>query len=44
MKDFVVAAQLYTLRDYMKTPEDIRKSLKKVSEMGYTAVQIGIFT
>ncbi|MGI6562146.1 MAG: sugar phosphate isomerase/epimerase family protein [Clostridia bacterium] len=40
MKDFVVAAQLYTLRDYMKTPEDIRKSLKKVSEMGYTAVQI----
>lgn len=40
MKDFVVAAQLYTLRDYMKTPEDIRKSLKKVSEIGYTAVQL----
>lgn len=40
MKDFIVAAQLYTLRDYLKTPEDIRKSLKKVSEIGYTAVQI----
>lgn len=36
----VVAAQLYTLRDFMKTPEDIAKSLKKVSEIGYRAVQV----
>lgn len=35
-----VAAQLYTLRDHLKTPEDIAKSLKKVSEIGYTAVQV----
>ncbi len=40
MKNFVVAAQCYTLREYMKTPEDIRSSMKKLGDMGYTAVQI----
>jgi len=35
-----IAAQLYTLRDYMKTPEDIRTSLKKVRDIGYEAVQL----
>lgn len=35
-----VAAQLYTLRDYLKTPEDIENTLKKVKEMGYSSVQV----
>lgn len=35
-----VAAQLYTLRDFLKTPEDIADSLKKVKQIGYRAVQV----
>lgn len=35
-----LAAQLYTLREYLKTPEDIAKSLKRVREIGYQAVQV----
>ena len=35
-----VAAQLYTLRDYLKTPADIADSLKKVRQLGYQAVQL----
>lgn len=34
-----VAAQLYTLREFLKTPEDIAQSLKKVKAIGYNAVQ-----
>lgn len=34
------AAQLYTLREFLKTPEDIAKSLKKVKQIGYNAVQV----
>lgn len=34
-----IAAQLYTLRDFLKTPDDISKTLKKVKQMGYNAVQ-----
>lgn len=40
MKTNQVAAQLYTLRDFLKTPEDIATSLKKVRQIGYEAVQI----
>ncbi len=36
----VIGAQLYTLRDYLKTPADIAKSMKKVREIGYEAVQL----
>lgn len=36
----VISAQMYTLREFTKTPEDIAKSLKKVSEIGYRAVQL----
>lgn len=36
----IVGIQLYTLRDYCKTPEDIHKTLKRVADMGYTAVQM----
>lgn len=35
-----IAAQLYTIREYTKTPEDIEKSLKRVKDMGYNAVQV----
>lgn len=35
-----VAAQLYTLRQYLKTPEDITASLKKVRQIGYNAIQV----
>jgi sugar phosphate isomerase/epimerase len=40
MKISQVAAQLYTLRDHLKTPEDIAKSLQKVAAIGYQAVQV----
>ena len=35
-----IAAQLYTVRDFIKTPDDIAKSMEKVREAGYEAVQI----
>ncbi|MBI2299920.1 MAG: sugar phosphate isomerase/epimerase [Armatimonadetes bacterium] len=34
-----IAAQLYTLRDHLKTPADIAATLKRVAGMGYRAVQ-----
>src|SRR5690349_2527704 len=34
-----IAAQLYTLRDFTKTPADIAKTLKRVKQIGYDAVQ-----
>jgi len=40
MKITQVAAQLYTVRDYLKTPADMAVSLKKVRQLGYTAVQL----
>jgi sugar phosphate isomerase/epimerase len=39
MKLSQVALQLYTLRDYLKTPADIRHALTKVRAIGYEAVQ-----
>ncbi|MDP2789045.1 MAG: sugar phosphate isomerase/epimerase, partial [bacterium] len=39
MNERAVAAQLYTLRDFLKTPEDIGKTLKRVKTIGYNAVQ-----
>ncbi len=39
MNRMTVAAQLYTLRDFLKTPEDIGQTLKKVKSIGYNAVQ-----
>jgi sugar phosphate isomerase/epimerase len=35
-----VALQLYTLRDHLKTPADIRQTLHKVKAIGYPAVQV----
>jgi len=39
MKISQVAAQLYTLRDYTKTPADIATTFEKVRAIGYEAVQ-----
>ena len=36
----IIAAQLYTLRQFTKTPADIAATLKKVREIGYEAVQL----
>lgn len=40
MSDIRIAAQLYTLREFMKTPEGIAGTLKRVKEIGYDAVQV----
>lgn len=40
MKTSQIALQLYTLRDHLQTPADIAATLKKVSAIGYQAVQI----
>ena len=40
MAKTTLAAQLYTVRDFMKTPADMAESLKKVKEIGYDAVQL----
>jgi sugar phosphate isomerase/epimerase len=40
MKREQVAAQLYTVRDHLKTPQDIARALGKVRKIGYTAVQL----
>lgn len=38
-----ITAQLYTVREFTKTPEDVEKTLKKVKEIGYNAVQVSAF-
>ncbi len=40
MKRDQIAAQLYTLRDYTKTPEDFERTLERVAAIGYAAVQV----
>ncbi len=35
-----IAAQLYTLRDFIKTPRDIASTLARVKKIGYGAVQL----
>jgi len=39
MPETVLAAQLYTVREFTKTPADIAATMKKVKAMGYDAVQ-----
>jgi sugar phosphate isomerase/epimerase len=36
----ILAAQLYTIRDFTQTAADFAASLKKISGIGYTAVQV----
>ncbi len=40
MKIKQVAAQLYTVRDFAKTPAEIAQTLKKIRAIGYQAVQL----
>jgi len=40
MKIHQVAAQLYTVRDFAKTPAEIAQTLKKIRAIGYEAVQV----
>ena len=40
MKLSQVAAQLYTVRDFTKTPKDIAAALKRIRAIGYGAVQV----
>ncbi|HEY3291819.1 MAG TPA: sugar phosphate isomerase/epimerase, partial [Anaerolineae bacterium] len=40
MESQVLAAQLYTLREFCKTADDFAKSMHKVRDIGYTAVQV----
>jgi sugar phosphate isomerase/epimerase len=35
-----IAAQLYTVREFTQTPEDIAETMKKVAAIGYEAVQL----
>ena len=35
-----IAAQLYTLREFTKTPPDIAATLKRVRKIGYESVQL----
>jgi sugar phosphate isomerase/epimerase len=35
-----IAAQLYTVRDFTKTPPDIAKTIKRLKNIGYDAVQL----
>lgn len=39
----ITGAQLYTVRDYTKTIEDVRETFRRVREIGYTSVQISGF-
>ncbi|MBM3474421.1 MAG: sugar phosphate isomerase/epimerase [Armatimonadetes bacterium] len=39
----IIGAQLYTLRDYCKTIEDVAETCRKVADIGYAAVQISGF-
>jgi sugar phosphate isomerase/epimerase len=36
----ILGAQLYTVRSYLQTETDIRRTLKKIAEMGYTSIQL----
>lgn len=36
----IIGMQMYTLRDFCKTPEDISKTLTKLSEIGYRVIQV----
>ncbi|MDB5083973.1 MAG: xylose isomerase [Bacilli bacterium] len=35
-----LAAQLYTVRQFLKTPADMARSLNKIKQMGYNSVQV----
>ena len=38
-----IGAQLYTVREYTKTPEDIEKTLRRIKSIGFDVIQISGF-
>ncbi len=40
MKTSQIAAQLYSIRDFLRTPKEVAASLDKVKKIGYQAVQL----
>lgn len=40
MKRNVVGAQMYTVREFCQTLDDMKRSMEKIAAIGYTAVQI----
>ncbi|WP_282936171.1 sugar phosphate isomerase/epimerase [Paenibacillus sp. RC67] len=40
MQPSQIAVQMYTLREFAKTPEALRTTFQKVADIGYTAVQV----
>lgn len=36
----IVGLQLYTVRDFMNTPEDVKASLKKIADIGYKNLEL----
>ena len=43
MAGTVLAAQMYTVREFTKTPADVADSLTKVKALGYDAMQVSAF-
>jgi sugar phosphate isomerase/epimerase len=43
VKKNVLGAQLYTVRAFTQTIEDVAATLRKVADIGYTAIQISAF-
>jgi sugar phosphate isomerase/epimerase len=43
MAEYVLGAQLYTVRQYTQTLDGVAESLKKVADIGYRAIQISGF-
>lgn len=39
-QNFSIGMILYTIRDYLKTPDDIARSLEKVKQIGYTNIEL----
>ena len=40
MKDFTIGAQLYTIRDYLGSKDEVLKSLKKLKAIGLKALEV----
>lgn len=40
MTDRNIGAQFFTIRDYLKTPEDFEKACERIAQIGYKTVQI----
>lgn len=40
MAQLKIGAQLYTIRDFMKTPDQMAVSLKKIHDIGFETVQV----